>query len=89
MGVSVGVDRFMSEARAVTNFTGNAVATMLGGTWTGQIDTAEMRNVLAGRLPFDENTLGSDEHTSSALGTSITEGIASIGSTERTVVGRQ
>ncbi|PPI55996.1 cation:dicarboxylate symporter family transporter [Rathayibacter toxicus] len=89
VGVIVGVDRFMSEARAVTNFTGNAVATMLVGTWTGQIDTAQMRNVLAGRLPFDENTLGSDEHTSSALGTSITAGIASIGSTERTVVGRQ
>ena len=34
VGVIVGIDRFMSEARALTNFTGNAVATLLVGTWT-------------------------------------------------------
>ena len=36
----VGIDRFMSEARALTNFTGNAVATVLIGTWTKEIDGA-------------------------------------------------
>ncbi len=34
IGLIVGIDRFMSEARAVTNFSGNAVATVLVGAWT-------------------------------------------------------
>ena len=38
VGLIVGIDRFMSEARAVTNFSGNAVATMLVGSWTKTID---------------------------------------------------
>ena len=38
VGVIVGIDRFMSEARALTNFTGNAVATLLVGTWTKELD---------------------------------------------------
>jgi aerobic C4-dicarboxylate transport protein len=52
VGVIVGIDRFMSEGRAVTNFTGNAVATVLIGTWTKQIDADRMRRVLRGELPF-------------------------------------
>lgn len=64
VGVIVGIDRFMSEARAVTNFTGNAVATLLIGTWTRQIDRARVTEVLAGRLPFDERTFSAhDSHT--------------------------
>ncbi len=55
VGVIVGIDRFMSEGRALTNFTGNAVATLLIGTWTKQIDPARARTVLAGSLPFDES----------------------------------
>ncbi len=38
VGLIVGIDRFMSEARAVTNFSGNAVATVLVGSWTKTID---------------------------------------------------
>ena len=38
VGLIVGIDRFMSEARALTNFAGNAVATVLIGTWTKEID---------------------------------------------------
>ena len=34
IGLIVGIDRFMSEARAVTNFSGNAVATIVIGAWT-------------------------------------------------------
>ena len=33
VGIIVGIDRFMSEARALTNFAGNAIATVLVGTW--------------------------------------------------------
>jgi aerobic C4-dicarboxylate transport protein len=54
VGLIVGIDRFMSEARALTNFAGNAVATVLVGTWTGEIDRDRVDAVLAGDLPFDE-----------------------------------
>ncbi|WP_330240798.1 cation:dicarboxylate symporter family transporter [Streptomyces sp. NBC_00525] len=60
VGLIVGIDRFMSEARALTNFAGNAVATVLVGTWTGEIDRERAGLVLAGTLPFDEKML-SDE----------------------------
>jgi aerobic C4-dicarboxylate transport protein len=38
VGLIVGIDRCMSEARAAANFTGNAVATVLIGSWSGQLD---------------------------------------------------
>jgi aerobic C4-dicarboxylate transport protein len=57
VGFIVGIDRFMSEARALTNFAGNAVATVLIGKWTGELETARALEVLAGRLPFDEAAL--------------------------------
>jgi len=64
VGVIVGIDRFMSEARALTNFTGNAVATLLVGTWTKQLDRDQLRHVLAGERPFDEATMSVDDHLS-------------------------
>jgi aerobic C4-dicarboxylate transport protein len=66
VGLIVGIDRFMSEARALTNFAGNAVATVLVGIWTKEIDTARAAEVLAGRIPFDEATLIDDGHQSAA-----------------------
>lgn len=63
VGLIVGIDRFMSEARAVTNFTGNAVATILVGTWTKQIDMGQVARVLTGNAPFDEKTMTSDAHS--------------------------
>jgi aerobic C4-dicarboxylate transport protein len=57
VGLIVGIDRFMSEARALTNFAGNAVATVLVATWTGGLDREQMRAVLAGERPFDEATM--------------------------------
>ncbi len=62
-GVSliVGIDRFMSEARAVTNFAGNAVATLVIGTWTHSIDRDQVDRVLAGDAPFDEATMVDDD----------------------------
>ncbi|KUO04700.1 cation:dicarboxylate symporter family transporter [Streptomyces caeruleatus] len=62
IGLIVGIDRFMSEARALTNFAGNAVATVLIGTWTKEIDRGRVDEVLAGRIPFDEKTLLDDGH---------------------------
>ncbi|MDG4864358.1 cation:dicarboxylase symporter family transporter [Streptomyces sp. T-3] len=63
IGLIVGIDRFMSEARALTNFAGNAVATVLVGTWTKEIDKERVGQVLAGQLPFDEKTLVDDHVT--------------------------
>ena len=57
VGMIVGIDRFMSEARALTNFTGNAVATVLIGTWVKEIDNGQVERVLSGSEPFDETTM--------------------------------
>jgi aerobic C4-dicarboxylate transport protein len=61
VGLIVGIDRFMSEARALTNFAGNAVATVLIGSWTGGLDRDRLEHVLAGEDPFDETTMLDDE----------------------------
>lgn len=63
VGLIVGIDRFMSEARALTNFTGNAVATIIIGTWVKEVDRAQVVEVLAGRSRFDEATMSVDDHT--------------------------
>jgi aerobic C4-dicarboxylate transport protein len=60
VGLIVGIDRFMSECRALTNFAGNAVATVLIGSWTGGVDRAQLDRVLAGDDPFDETTMVDD-----------------------------
>ncbi|AKK03926.1 cation:dicarboxylate symporter family transporter [Corynebacterium epidermidicanis] len=52
VGVIVGIDRLMSEARALTNFAGNSVATLLVGTWTHTIDKQRVRDVLDGKIPY-------------------------------------
>jgi aerobic C4-dicarboxylate transport protein len=57
VGLIVGIDRFMSEARAVTNFSGNAVATLLIGKWVGEYDHERAERVLDGHDPFDEATM--------------------------------
>jgi aerobic C4-dicarboxylate transport protein len=57
VGLIVGIDRFMSEARALTNFSGNAVATMLVGTWTRTIDNQQVDTVFRGDDPFDESSM--------------------------------
>jgi len=62
VGLIVGIDRFMSEARAITNFSGNAVATVLIGHWTKALDRAQMQRVLSGDDPFDESTMVDDHH---------------------------
>ena len=62
VGLIVGIDRFMSEARAVTNFAGNAVATVLIGTWTRSIDIDRVREVLAGDAPFDEKDMLDEDY---------------------------
>ena len=47
----VGVDRFMSEARAITNLIGNAVATMVIARWDNALDLDRARAILDGEPP--------------------------------------
>lgn len=61
VGLIVGIDRFMSEARAITNFSGNAVATVLIGAWTRTVDRDRVRAVLDRELPFDESMMAADD----------------------------
>ena len=42
----LGVDRFLSEARAVTNFIGNAVGTLVVSRWNGDYDATKGADVL-------------------------------------------
>ncbi len=46
LALILGIDRFMSEARALTNLVGNGVATVVVGKWRGELDSARMPRVL-------------------------------------------
>lgn len=48
LALLLGIDRFMSEARALTNLVGNAVATLVVARWEGELDLDRAREVLAG-----------------------------------------
>ena len=50
MVLLLGVDRFMSEARAITNTIGNAVGTMAIAKWVGALDSTRMNQVLDGQV---------------------------------------
>ncbi len=47
LALILGVDRFMSEARAITNFIGNAVATLVVAKWDRELDVTKAGEVLA------------------------------------------
>ena len=49
MALILGVDRFMSECRSLTNFIGNAVATVVVAKWEGKLDKHRFDEALAGR----------------------------------------
>ncbi|KAA3511547.1 dicarboxylate/amino acid:cation symporter [Agrobacterium rosae] len=48
MALILGIDRFMSECRALTNFVGNAVATIVVARWEGELDQEQLARVLSG-----------------------------------------
>ncbi len=51
MVIILGVDRFLSECRALTNFIGNAVATIVVSHWEGALDRDKLKLAMAGQLP--------------------------------------
>ena len=48
LALILGIDRFMSEARALTNMVGNGVAAVVVARWENELDTERMDKVLAG-----------------------------------------
>lgn len=46
MALILGIDRFMSECRSLTNFVGNAVATVVVARWEGQLDREKLKAAL-------------------------------------------
>ena len=47
LALILGIDRFMSEARALTNLIGNGVATLVVARWTGDLNIEQMNTGLA------------------------------------------
>ncbi|MGK6314193.1 dicarboxylate/amino acid:cation symporter [Neorhizobium sp. DT-125] len=48
MALILGIDRFMSECRALTNFVGNAVATIVVARWENELDETMLADALSG-----------------------------------------
>ncbi len=88
VGLIVGIDRFMSEARALTNFAGNAVATVLVATWTSQLDREQLSAALSGQDPFDEATMLDDDEHGPASGTDAGPGQRDAAAGERELAQR-
>jgi aerobic C4-dicarboxylate transport protein len=55
MALILGIDRFMSECRALTNFVGNGVASIVVANWEGELDRDQMRRELANPTPLTDN----------------------------------
>src|SRR6476660_630014 len=53
LALILGIDRFMSEARALTNLIGNGVATVVVGKWTGDLDLAQLQRQLNNETEAD------------------------------------
>ena len=58
LALILGIDRFMSEARALTNLIGNGVATLVVARYCDQLDEQQMNEVLADKAP----ALKADQH---------------------------
>ena len=54
LALLVGIDRFMAEARSVTNLIGNSVATIVVAKWEGALDMDLATRVLNGEMDADE-----------------------------------
>jgi aerobic C4-dicarboxylate transport protein len=71
LALILGIDRFMSEARALTNFIGNGVATLVVAKWCNALDTVRLQKVLNNETPdeaqepeliLDEKEVSMDTH---------------------------
>lgn len=56
LAIILGIDRFMSEMRALTNLIGNGVATIVVGKWCGQVNNTQLRKHLNQETFNEANT---------------------------------
>jgi aerobic C4-dicarboxylate transport protein len=54
LALILGIDRFMSEARALTNLVGNGVATIVVAKWCDQLDEGQLKATLNGQKGLTE-----------------------------------
>jgi aerobic C4-dicarboxylate transport protein len=75
LALLLGIDRFMSEARAITNLIGNGVATMVVARWEGALDLNRARAVLAGEPEAlaEEGETASDAEAEAAFALRVPE----------------
>ena len=66
MTLVLGIDKFMSECRALTNLVGNGVACVVISRWEGELDVARLNEVMAHPV-----SIGTDisDHTPQAMAT--------------------
>lgn len=57
MALILGVDRFMSECRSLTNFIGNAVATIVVSRWENGLDKDRLKQVLSGEIDVEDEDM--------------------------------
>ena len=67
LALIIGIDRFMSEARALTNLIGNGVGTVVIAKWDGALNTRRMNRILSGETELEaeepEQVLVADAHS--------------------------
>jgi len=66
LALLVGVDRFMSEARSITNLIGNGVATLVVAKWEGSLDVDRARRLLSGEVEAGPAPVGADSEESAS-----------------------
>ncbi|WP_164924722.1 dicarboxylate/amino acid:cation symporter [Sinorhizobium fredii] len=87
MALILGIDRFMSECRAITNIIGNAVATIVVAKWEGELAPAQLATTLAGKAPVETMSgLSSQRSDTVELGQKVLFGATN--SADRTLAGR-
>ena len=58
LALLLGIDKFMSECRALTNVVGNGVATLVVSRWEGELDAADLRKRMEPRPADTEKEVG-------------------------------
>ena len=54
LAIIIGIDKFMSECRALTNLVGNGVATIVISRWEGELDVERLNKVMAHPVALGE-----------------------------------
>ncbi len=66
LALILGIDRFMSEARALTNLVGNSLATIVVAKWVGQLDQEKLQYALNNPEEIDRKMAEQSQQSASA-----------------------